>query len=475
MKTVRLLLFSLIILNGLNIIAQDFNPDIQTTKNLQYFCPLEKGFFAGDPMPFWHDNTFHVFWLTDYKHQGFGHQWAHMSTSDLKQWKHHPLAVPIDKPDVDAICTGSVIYVKNKYYAFYATRTRENGRREYISYSVSEDGVNFMKQIPREFITAPPQCESAHFRDPHLFYDKPAGLYYMLITTAFKEAEIDKARYCLIYYTSKNMQNWEFKGPFYFSGSDKGFAYPECADIFKWNDWYYLLFKVTGGTYYRMAKNINGPWIAPAEDNIGNDYALVFKTAKFKQNRRIAVGFAPHREGDKDDGAWQYGGNLVFRELKQNENGSLIAVRPPEMITAVDSQYLFSKDKISISSPEKVGYQNLKNIPVNARITCKVIPRGLNTSLGMLLRYSDTGHYELAIDAVANNVSLGSQTIDRVLNLDKPFTLDIMMKNEIIDVWVASKRFILNRCPEQKGTDLYFFVHNGEAIFQDIKIQQFSK
>jgi beta-fructofuranosidase len=48
----------------------------------------EAPFFAGDCMPFYHDGTFHLFYLQDENHhQGNGglggHQWAHASTTDL--------------------------------------------------------------------------------------------------------------------------------------------------------------------------------------------------------------------------------------------------------------------------------------------------------------------------------------------------------------------------------------------------------
>jgi beta-fructofuranosidase len=48
---------------------------------MQYFKP-EGLFFAGDPMPFFHDGVFHLFWLLDENHHkgkgGLGgHQWAH--------------------------------------------------------------------------------------------------------------------------------------------------------------------------------------------------------------------------------------------------------------------------------------------------------------------------------------------------------------------------------------------------------------
>ena len=454
-------------------IAKDFDPVRQPTTNLQYFDPAGDDYFAGDPMPFYHDGVFHVFWLYDYLHASLGHDWAHMSTTDLIHWQHHPLAIESPDPAQISICTGSAIYHDGTYYAFYATRTKENGRTEFISYSTSTDGIHYTEQSPNPLITAPDGYESAHFRDPHLFYDKDSKTFVMLITTAKVKADLERNRYCLLGYTSPDLKHWKLAGPFYYSGSDQGFAYPECSDLFKWNDTYYLLFKINGGTYYRMSESVNGPWVAPQEDNIGSDYALVFKTAEFKNNRRIAVGFIPTRTPEVDDGTWQYGGNLVFRELVQNPDGTLYAKFVSEMQEPfTKSQPMPIQSDYEIDSVDKFSYISIDDVPVNAHIACQVEPMGNNSRLGMFLRYSDNGFYELSIDKNKTEVSLGSQKISGVHGLDKPFTIEINMTGSTIDVCIAGKRFITNRCYEQKGKGLYLYVHNGHAKFTDLKIQE---
>jgi len=68
---------------------------------MQYWKP-EGAYFVGDCMPFWRQGVFHLFYLHDENHhQGLGglggHQWAHMSTTDLVHWQQHQLALPIDQ------------------------------------------------------------------------------------------------------------------------------------------------------------------------------------------------------------------------------------------------------------------------------------------------------------------------------------------------------------------------------------------
>lgn len=452
---------------------ENFEPSVQPVEDLQYFKPQEEKYFAGDPMPFFHEGIFHVYWLLDYNHVPAGHVWAHFSTADLQHWTHHPLALTITLPFEKSICTGSVIFHNGLYYAFYATRTQDSGRTEFVSYAKSSDGISFIKQQPNPLIIAPQEYESAHFRDPHVFYDDSSKKFHMLITTALQKADLEKNRYCLLRYTSKDLIHWTCQGPFYYTGSDKGFAYPECSDLFKWNGWYYLLFKIYGGTYYRMSHSLNGPFVAPPSDNLSNDYAMVLKTAPFGEQRRIAVGFIPSRAGNKDDGQWTYGGNLVFRELVQKADGTLAAVFCEEMMPAVDSGFHYEvQEEYCVDSPDRFAYYALKNVPVNARIRMKVVPMGPNTSTGMLLRYSERGFYELSFDAAANKVNLGNTSIERVKGLDVPFEVDVVMKHDIIDVCIDRRRCILNRCPEQKGNQLLLFVHNGKVSFKNLIIEK---
>ncbi|HIC17739.1 TPA: hypothetical protein EYO77_06470, partial [Candidatus Poribacteria bacterium] len=66
---------------------------------MQYFKPSDP-FFVGDCMPFFHQGEFRLYYLLDENHHQSlgglgGHQWAHASSTDLVNWDHHPLAIPI--------------------------------------------------------------------------------------------------------------------------------------------------------------------------------------------------------------------------------------------------------------------------------------------------------------------------------------------------------------------------------------------
>ena len=89
---------------------------------MQYWKP-EGAFFVGDCIPFWHDGVYHLFYLLDENHhQGLsgmgGHQWAHVTTSDLVHWHHHPLALAIDDDFERSICTGTPFFHDGRYLCF---------------------------------------------------------------------------------------------------------------------------------------------------------------------------------------------------------------------------------------------------------------------------------------------------------------------------------------------------------------------
>lgn len=156
-------------------IGVKYDPTIQSTGNLQYFRP--KGdLFVGDCMPFAHNGTYYFYWLLDSAHHRSlnglgGHQWVVSSTTDLRTWKQHPVVLGIDEEWEKSICTGSIVYYKKVFYAFYATRllTGEGKVNEQLSYATSDDGINFNKQKPNPFYTSAPGYSKRDFRDPKIF------------------------------------------------------------------------------------------------------------------------------------------------------------------------------------------------------------------------------------------------------------------------------------------------------------------
>ena len=97
-------------------------------------------------------------------------------------------------------------------------------------------------------------------------------------------------------------------------------------------DWWYLLFSESDkcGTTYRMAKDPDGPWITPKVNTFDAHAFYAAKTAS-DGNRRMIFGWYCTKEGDRDDGEWQWGGTIIPHEIIQDEDGTLYVKCPQEI------------------------------------------------------------------------------------------------------------------------------------------------
>lgn len=222
-----------------------YDPSKQPVNNLQYFKPIGNNLFVGDAIPYFHNGTYYLFWLLDSAHHSSlgglgGHQWAVSTTKDLKHWVNYPIAIGIDEDWEKSICTGSIAYANNKFYAFYATRliNKEGKVNEQLSYATSKDCIHFEKQKPNPFYTSAPGYSARDFRDPKVTVDS-TGTFYLL-------------------------KNWKVNDPILTGQS----SVPECPDYFCWNGWYYLIYGHNGNTFYVKSKSAYGPWKQPRNQTL---------------------------------------------------------------------------------------------------------------------------------------------------------------------------------------------------------------
>lgn len=461
-----------------------YDPTIQSTKNLQYWRP-KGNLFVGDCMPFYKDGVFSMYWLLDSAHHASlgglgGHQWALSTTTDLKNWKQEPIVLGIDEPWEKSICTGSIVYYKNKYYAFYATRLVNDGKvNEQLSYAISKDGIHFEKQKPNPFYTSAPGYSKRDFRDPKVFVDEKTGEFHLFVASWKENTALRHAGGSLVHMISKDLRNWTVLDPVLTGQS----SVPECPDYFLWNGWYYLVYGDGGDTYYVMSRSPYGPWKEPRFQALNESWVNVAKTAAFKNGRRIVGAWIPSRDQNRDNNGERFGGNMVFRELKQEADGTLSTSFPEEMIPATGAPLNLAiktdvdaktegADGVSISTTSGMGSAHLENVPVNSRITMEIDPSTPIAEYGFYLRANDQADRGYRVDFLVGDrdVWLGNTMIRVVEGLDKPVKLDIIIKDDIIDMSINGKRCIVNRCPEQKGSQLYFFAKHGDVKFKSIKI-----
>lgn len=464
--------------------AKDYDPAKQRTTGIQYFQPIEPNLFAGDCMPFFHNGTFYLYWLLDEGHHAAldgmgGHQWALSTSTDLINWKHYPVALGIDEDWEKSICTGSVIANDDKIYAFYSTRVKEDGHvHEQLSYAISTDGgITFEKQKPNPFYYAPKECISRDFRDPRAFKDKE-GVFHLFIAGYEKDPILDGQGGYLVHLTSKDLKNWtETASPL------KGqWGVPECPDYFKWNDWYYLLYSLGGDTYYLKSQEPYGPWEYPDSQPMVEKWGNVAKTAEFKNGRRIAAYYINDKRENKDSEGQIWGGSLLLRELFQKGDGSLAVGYLPEVMPTMtpiatpgfvlDDIVVVSESGITLNAPNGIGVTSMKDLPKQYRITMTIEPKGNYDELGLFFRATDKHNkgYKLTLNPNKQYVSLFETRIEGVQDLREPISLNVVVMDDIIDVYINNERCISNRLGEQKGENIIFFVKNGQAEFKDIEL-----
>lgn len=451
--------------------------------HMQYFQPLGNQVFAGDCMPYFHDGVFHLFYLFDRRHhrskKGFGaHQWAHVSTKDLKNWEEHPIALGVTEETEGSICTGSIIEKDGKFYAFYAKRDTTD-RREKVTYAVGDTLKEFVKTDRFVYDFPSPPYVKGPGRDPFV-YKGEDGKYHMLVTTRMEDEFTGNKGGCLAHLISEDLLNWVEAEPILPGYSDD----PECADYFKFNDFYYIIFSNEGVAKYRMSKNLDGPWLSPKVDTFDVPACRVMKTAAFHNNRRIGASFL-----EKDFG--HFGGNVIFREILQNEDGTLYTSIVPELEPKekqeIIPKYTMGKNAEKLSEDIKIeaidgfGAVKLDGLSHNYRITgcIETAGRFFGISVRNSKVYSDG--YEVKFDLVQKTVQSresregywkdnNKNTLNcSDISLEK-FAFSLSIYDDIVDLSIDGKRSLAARIDNREGNAAYIYAHCAELKISNLKI-----
>lgn len=107
----------------------------------------------------------------------------------------------------------------------------------------------------------------------------------------------------------------------------------EMPDLFKMGDWWYHIVTEYSDKHkmvYRMAKSLDGPWIAPSDDAF--DGSAYYAGRTFELNgKRILFGWVGTKEKCDDRSNFEWAGTFVAHEVYQREDGTL-GVRIPDTV-----------------------------------------------------------------------------------------------------------------------------------------------
>ena len=309
----------------------------------------------GDVIPFFHDGTYHLFYLQP-NAECDSTSWHHLATQDFLSFRDYGISLThggLHDQDLHAF-TGSVIYAFGRFHMFYTAHNRRlsaaGGVDEAIMRAVSDD-LQVWEKVPDEVLYAfTPTYDPNNWRDPFVYWDDRAGEYRMLLAARLT-ARPPRRSGCTAVCVSRDLVHWELREPLF---APNLYSIHECPDLFRIGDWWYHAFSEFSDetvTRYRMARTHTGPWLAPTVDTFDG---RAFYTAKSASDgvRRYIFGWNPTREGASDTGAWQWGGNLVVHELAQKANGELEVRFPSELGTLFRSHERspFTGDFVRITS-----------------------------------------------------------------------------------------------------------------------------
>lgn len=325
---------------------------------MKVFRRLSSGLSCGDSIPFYHDGVYHLFFLsvpanTVRYPERTRNTWQHVISKDLVNWEElPPVLLPGSQPSIDAdgCWTGSVIYAGGQYHIFYTGYHIDAEFPQTICHATSRDAVTWEKDGKSPYIVPDTRYyESIDWRDPYIFYNEEDGCYWLLIA-ARKNSGPSNRRGVVALYATKDLVNFEHRGPLY---EPYHTNCPECPEMYKMGDYWYLVysrFSERAQTLYRVSKSPYGPWRTPKFDGIDGRRFYAAKSLADDNGRRFYFAWIHEREKGSDEELWQTGGDFgIPHEVIPMEDGNLRVVMPREVREA------FKETKISCSFVPKLG------------------------------------------------------------------------------------------------------------------------
>lgn len=435
---------------------------------------------VGDTIPFFWDGVHHVFYLKRYAddtHDRIETDWWHLTSTDLVTFTEVGVAIPrggVKDPDHSA-ATGSVVRVGEEFHLYYtgfsAWQLANGGRHQTILRARSTDLNTWTKDRDFSLVADESRYDRHQWRDPFVFWDEEAQLYRMLIAGQTNEGPALR-RGATVQATSVDGQDWVIGEPLWAPGL---FSMHECPDLFRLGTWWYLVYSTLTDrtvTRYRMARSLDGPWLAPADDELDGLGLYAAKTLGDGERRHL-VGWAPNYAAGKDGASWLWGGNLVVHELAQAPDGRLLvrggastrgelarlSVPTAFEPTRVDSAEGYSTR--TLGAMPHVGYTD---------VTLTVAPG--TKVFGIELRTDDQRRhgYSLSFEPALHRMKV--DRLDR-FGADapfdvRPFELDgetvsvaIEFDGELAVVYVDGEKAVTFRGYDLEGDQLAVFVEEG--------------
>lgn len=452
--------------------------------------------WVGDPIPFYENGIFHLFYLYDARNtMPTFHPWYKVTTSDFATFTDtsEMIATGTSNQQDGALGTGSVFKRDGIYYAFYTGHNGNLDPKEKIMLATSTDLKNWTKD-PSFLLQASWGYDRNEFRDPIVIEDKSTGMYKMLIATRSEVGLVSNSnvpwRAVIAQYSSTNLRDWTLEKPFY---EDTTTFITECPDVFTMGDYQYLIYSNIDDrmVHYKYRLLTANTWITPVNTALDGIAFYAGKTATDGVNRYI-TGWCPTKNKNSDAAIFDWAGSLVTHRVVQHPNGTLGIAIP----NGVDKKFIINRAlnaKIGFGTTKQGDAYTLKGNGVEKAFSVFDRETGAfkikthikaisSTQFGfefgacgtrneVFAIVFDLAKNQLRLDKVIKNASsLNVTQLPLNVPANKEFDVTIISENSVCVIYINDEIAFTNRIYKMNQNPWAIFADNGEVTFSDLKI-----
>lgn len=457
----------------------------------------------GDVMPFYDDGVMNIYHLRNSSSTNslFYHPIARITTEDFIHYTDEGVAINYADEETEgikstdtALGTGSFIKDSNGlYHAFYTGHNDQAAAQglpftEVVRHATSKDQKEWTKDEDFKLYGS-----ENDFRDPYVYYDGTDSCYYMLVTTReYGKAVIKR-------YTSTSLgaddTGWTAVDNFF--ENNEGTYNMECPSYIELNGFYYLAYSEQGDnrvTHYRYRTEHGGEWKKFDRDSID---ASGFYAGRLEKagDKLYAFAWCAKLSGGSS-GGFDWGGNLVTHEIKQNtQTGELSAVIPENYKNYFNHEadyktvggesvtdFTFGGEKFEAHGMQKLS-ENVTRM--SFEITAKELKGDFGLTFGIDGDFNDRlGGAVMAFEpglgritcynGVSNILRYGSPLALVAFNFekDKSYAADVIIDGEIITLYLNGEVALTARITDMVGENFAFYSNGAKAEMRGIKIYE---
>ena len=436
-----------------------------------YVSPIHFRPFTGalaDTIPFFFQGQYHVFYL----HVIEGTPWEHIVSSDLVNWTELPTALtrnPDDPngPDGGNMFTGSVIEHQGLFHIFYTGHNPNNpDGMEHVCHATSTDGVVWTKHPEHVFGADGVHYQAkSDFRDPYVFWNEQEGCFWMLLCA--REAGTGKPVQGVA--RSQDVVTWEQIDPLVFDPPLAN-GTPECPDVFKCGETWYLLHSPSAGTTdVRWARELRGPWRRPEPFSI--DTSILYAAKRMTDGKRhILTGWIRDLTGSRDGGGGQWGGTQSLPREAYEGSGGQLYFRPADEVVAAFSN-VFYKTRMTV----RPDAPSVMDAPSHYMLDCRV-RLGANAEFTVALRQqADGAAYRLTVRPVSREAEIAgpgfSSRRSCTVDTAKPVKLQVFLQGTILECFINDQYAFSWRAYDLQQGKLGLSVTGGSAEVDSLQLR----